>query len=64
MKPMITDIDTEKRLRRLRDDGFIQEWGTQGRKFLIVAGGTFGPYTRREANAWLDGCEAMGAATR
>jgi hypothetical protein len=60
----MTPSDTEDRLRRLRADGFIKEWGTQGRRFLIVAGATFGPYTRRETDAWLDGCEAMGAATR
>ena len=58
------ESNTEDRLRRLQTDGFISEWGKHGRRFVIVAGATFGPYTRNEAEAWLDGCEAMGAATQ
>lgn len=53
-------------LERLREQGFIYGY-TKVRKVACVTihpaeGMNTGPYSLPEAYAWIDGCEAMGAA--
>lgn len=51
------------RLDRLKDDQFIAYWGREGRRWWIQCGSTFGPYTQSQIGAWIEGTEAMGAAS-
>lgn len=50
-----------EQLDRLRDHGFIDDWGRTGRLWTIDCAGLNGPYTRQQVTAWIDGANAMGA---
>ena len=51
-------------LERLKQDGFIDSYFKPSKvaSVTIYAPIELGPYSLAEVYAWIDGCEAMGAA--
>ena len=61
----VTEIT--ERLDRLKEHGFITGWRRQGRasgrRWVIECGSVYGPYTHVQVSAWIEGANAMGAAS-
>lgn len=48
-------------LDTLVEHGFVTQWQRIAGRYWIDTGGTDGPYSQRQASAWIDGAAAMGA---
>lgn len=60
-EPMSVEEITE-RLDRLRDHQFIGSWRRERSRWYVECVVTWGPYNAREVAAFVEGCNAMGAA--
>lgn len=58
---MTDTADIKAALDRLQEHGFITGWRREGKRWIVEAGASFGPYTTREAFGFVEGARAMGA---
>jgi hypothetical protein len=57
--------EVTRALSNLKSQGFIADYGPRGPggvTVLVAEGVECGPYSIKEAYAWIEACEAMGAA--
>jgi hypothetical protein len=61
--PRLTRREVIERLDRLVEHGFVTRWWRNGAQWYAEASTIWGPYTLREMAAWVEGANAMGAAS-
>jgi hypothetical protein len=54
--------EIRERLDRLQDHGFITGWKQEGTHWIVDYPGAYRAYNRSQIGAFIDGCNAMGAA--
>jgi hypothetical protein len=54
--------EIRERLDRLIEHQFITGWHHQDRRWYVNCSVLWGPYTKAQISAFIEGCNAMGAA--